>query len=128
MQSFFLKMTKEDSICCELKDLKGMTVCQKIWEGLEGEDHLYRKLEIENPCLWYPRTHGGQPLYSLRIWYEKNGQKLDEKEVKSGFRRIEQKGELQFFINGRPVRMWGSQPGSCRYHDRLLSKSPGKTV
>ena len=65
---------------------------------------------------------------ALESGMRKTGRNWMKKEVKSGFRRIEQKGELQFFINGRPVRMWGANLVHAEYHDRLLSQSPGKTV
>ena len=87
----------------KIKDPNGKTI-------VEGEAAAGRKLEIQvdNPLLWWPRSHGSQNLYEIEIMLVKERQVLDSNRKKVGFRRIEWKAPLDFHINGMAVKLWGA--------------------
>ena len=69
-----------------------------------------RKSKIENPRLWWPNSHGEQPLYTVHLELVHDGQVLDTWTERIGLRTIEldrhadQFGEtFQFVVNGRPI-------------------------
>lgn len=66
------------------------------------------KLVIDRPELWYPRTHGGQPLYRIVVELYAGEKLQDTYEKVFGFCRMEQRGTLNFHINNCPVRIWGA--------------------
>lgn len=74
-----------------------------------GEAPAEKKAEIkiEAPDLWWPRSHGRQETYEvcLKLLYE--DRVIDMQRKKIGFRRIEKKGDFDFYINGKPLKLWG---------------------
>ncbi|MCL2392882.1 MAG: beta-galactosidase [Oscillospiraceae bacterium] len=67
------------------------------------------RFEVKSPELWYPRTHGSQPLYLLKaILLSSTGDALDFDEKHVGFRKIEKVGDFEFLINNHPLKIWGS--------------------
>lgn len=83
---------------------KDMQVC--CGEIQEAPEVL--KLVIDRPELWYPRTHGEQPLYRIVVKLYAGEKLQDTYEKVFGFCRMEQRGILNFYINGRPVKIWGA--------------------
>ena len=95
---------------------------------------LSTSFRIANPELWYPHTHGKQPLYQVRVTIRSDrGEFLESKKQNFGIRRIElvqdplQEGSSFYFTcNGIPIFMGGSNwiPGDsflprmtpARYH------------
>ena len=77
---------------------------------LEGEENASHILEIclEEPMLWWPRSHGSQNLYELEIRLMAGDDLLDISRKKIGFRRVERKGQFDFYINGMAVKLWGA--------------------
>ncbi len=64
---------------------------------------------LRDPALWWPRSHGGQPLYLLRAeLVGADGVLLDRLDRRIGLRRIDKVGDFDFRINNRPLRLWGS--------------------
>jgi len=66
------------------------------------------RLAIDRPALWWPRSHGGQPLYRVEVALSVGGILTDKVEKKVGFRKIEMSGPFDFKINGRPLKLWGA--------------------
>lgn len=85
-----------------LKDPEQKEVCRQseVVRGAESEITLC----VFEPCLWWPCTHGEAALYTLELTCDGSQQKITKQ---IGFRRIEQVGELDFWINGQPVKLWG---------------------
>lgn len=118
----------------------GTVIVRQFIEGLNGEDkatkaRLTAKLEesgasgsadidvvsglhpyeltlrIEKPELWWPREHGLQRLYTLRVTVEIEGLLIGESRAKIGFRRIQfnqsphpnQGLYFMLEVNNRPV-------------------------
>jgi len=46
------------------------------------------ELAIANPRLWWPNGYGEQPLYTLNLRYEHDGQTSDHKDITFGIRKI----------------------------------------
>lgn len=82
------------------------------------------ELTVEKPILWWPWTHGSPVLYTLVLTCQAAGEErsalsaseetggipetVSDRIVRRiGFRRIEQRGELCFYINGKRLRLWG---------------------
>lgn len=82
-------------------------------------------LETEDPALWWPRTHGLQPLYELEVRLVSRGETLDVRKKRIGFRRLEKKGDMDFLINGHPLKLWGANlaqadtVSGCYHRDRM---------
>ncbi|MHB8997407.1 MAG: glycoside hydrolase family 2 protein [Armatimonadota bacterium] len=47
------------------------------------------ELAIVDPQLWYPNTYGEQPLYTLRLRFEPDGQPSTETRTRFGIRRLD---------------------------------------
>lgn len=86
-----------------LRDQKDKVICKKIRPVRGRVDKMV--LEISKPKLWYPWTCGEPVLYSLEI--SCGGADGDKVTRKIGFRSIVQKGDLDFRINGKPIKLWG---------------------
>ena len=61
---------------------------------------------VENVNLWWPRTHG-KP-YCYRIVVQAGGEDGDTAVRNVGFRRLEMAGDLDFRVNGHPIRLYGA--------------------
>jgi beta-mannosidase len=68
--------------------------------ALEGE------VELQDVQLWWPHTHGSQPLYPARVRLAGGGKTVDIELGSVGFRKLEldsQAGRFQLRVNGAPV-------------------------
>ena len=75
---------------------------------LNGQWHIEKSFDVNNPEVWWPRDFGGQPLYTVRAeLILDNGELCDILEKKVGFRHVEMPYPLAFTVNGKKVRMWG---------------------
>lgn len=74
------------------------------------------QIAVENPKLWWPRTHGDQPLYQLDITLTDRNERMDSRTVCFGIRDVKpvlkdpQTGEnrFRFDVNGKPIFMRGA--------------------
>lgn len=85
-----------------------------------GENSVEVEVELKEPALWWPNGQGEQPLYKLeaRLLDAKSGELLDKRATRFGIRDIRWEqvegapddfiNPYQLLINGRPVRMIGS--------------------
>jgi len=73
------------------------------------------EIYIPDAKLWWPRGHGGQRLYRLRLGLEGGGNVLDTAAARFGVRTLEMK-EFILKVNGRRVFCRGSNyaPGDLR--------------
>jgi beta-mannosidase len=89
---------------------------QTVAEGIvpDGEDSF--EFEVPGPNLWWPHTHGDPYLYTMRIEMQSRGVIQDIRELKVGFRKVEQvlmdeaNGEARFAfkINGKMIFLMGA--------------------
>lgn len=94
------------------------------------------ELEVADPDLWWPHTHGAQPLYELRVECWHGDDRLDEWQSRIGFRTVEIDtspdeigSAFTIVVNGRPIFARGANwaPDDCfpsrvdaaRYRRRL---------
>lgn len=100
------KKAHGQSACVEVRlyDPDGCLAASRTVAGFPGTVEL----TVEQPRLWYPRTHGEQPLYRVSAELYVDGTLQDRWERRTGFRRIEQKGTLNFFVNHLPVKLYGA--------------------
>ncbi len=85
-----------------------------------GKNSIETELLLEDPALWWPNGQGDQPLYTLaaRLIDSQSGRLLDQRATRFGIRDIRWEqvegappdfiNPYQLVINGRPVRMIGS--------------------
>jgi beta-mannosidase len=81
-----------------------------------GMQRVESVIEVNNPRLWWPVGQGEQKLYGLRVILEVDGQVIDSRKMRIGFRRVRvdqsphpQDGQyFNFEINGRKVFFKGS--------------------
>ena len=73
------------------------------------DDVLVGEIELRDPKLWWPHTHGEPALYPLQL--EIGAQVIDLGKV--GFRTIERRGEFELAVNGVPLGAKKTCP-SCR--------------
>lgn len=87
-------------------------ICGKLFakpETMENKSWICNaSLSIDRPALWWPRTHGDQPLYNIQIELIDNNTVLDSVSKNVGFRKIEMVEPFHFYINGTAVRLWGA--------------------
>jgi beta-mannosidase len=80
-----------------------------------GENNLSSRFELDNVELWWPNGMGEQKLYHFKAVISSQGNVLDSKEVRRGFRTIEHITEsdthgksMYFKVNGKAVFMKGA--------------------
>lgn len=86
-----------------ITDMQGDVVC----EGTEKAHTEYLEITVPHPKLWWPRSRGEANLYHLQVTEKVGEAVLDTYERQFGFRRIEKKGDMEFTVNGRPLKLWG---------------------
>lgn len=73
----------------------------------QADFQLDGTLTIAAPQLWWPRTHGAQPLYDISLTAISQTGETDQLTRKIGFRRIESPMPYRFIINGQPIVLMG---------------------
>jgi hypothetical protein len=75
-------------------------------------------LSMAHPRLWWPNDYGDQPLYTVDLRFECNGQVSDRKKVTFGIRKISYvvtNQVLTFYVNGQRILIrggnWGMDEG-----------------
>ena len=85
---------------------KKVEVDKQEVELRSGErQELVQVMMVENPRLWYPETPN---LYVLVTELLENGKVIDCEESRIGIRHLEMTREKGFVINGKPLRLVGS--------------------
>ena len=109
--------------------LDGKTVVQSVVKpdiSANGQFIQEGELPVTSPELWWPRGHGGQPLY--QVGFELSGncdEVLDEAVRQVGFRRIDSPEPYRFIINGKHITLMGGNFGPldmatlCWNRDRM---------
>lgn len=115
------EVSGQSSLRFAVRDQNGNTVA----EGC-GQAQDVLKIPVENPKLWWPRSHGEQNLYQVEITYSEGDRVCDVCRKMVGFRRILHKGNFEFYINGKPLRLWGVNltqidPVSGCYHRERMN-------
>jgi hypothetical protein len=73
-------------------------------------------IPVEDPKLWWPRTHGPQHLYELEVVLDADGRVLDRRRTTVGIRevtpvlrdRLTGENRFRFDVNGQPVFFRGA--------------------
>jgi hypothetical protein len=73
-------------------------------------------IAVDHPQLWWPRTHGGQPLYALDVTLTQGDRLLDRRRVTLGIRQVTPvltdplggEKRFQFKVNGQPIFLRGA--------------------
>jgi hypothetical protein len=89
-----------------VNDPFGKVVLEKKANIVDGKVSLNEK--IENPFLWWPLNYGKQNLYGIEIRVEHGGRELVSERKRIGFRRITFSENFRFEVNGKRLRIWGS--------------------
>lgn len=92
------------AIRCRIYEPDGELVYTKVTDGMPETLTMC----VDYPKLWYPRTHGTQELYRVKVDLFVEQVLQDSLEKVVGFRRVEQRGTFDFYINGRPVKIYGA--------------------
>ena len=92
-----------EQISYMLYDPKGDMILNKV---CSADSQI--KIKVNNPELWWPRSHGEQPLYQLKVVLHRNDTVLDTRIKQIGFRRLDYKKNFEFYINHLPLRLWGA--------------------
>jgi hypothetical protein len=101
-----------ESVRWVLRDQSGNTVA----DGLVPDDSDSFEFNVNRPRLWWPHTHGDPYLYTLQMEMQSAGTVQDIREIKVGFRDIEQvlldeaSGEARFAfkVNGQMIFLMGA--------------------
>lgn len=109
----FAKIRSMDDASCQAylldADGKVISTCKMEYSPSKESDNDVRgKLTIDDPLLWWPRGFGSQPLYSVRIELKDTAGVTDTDEKKIGFRTVRMDNNFNCYINGKQVRLWGS--------------------
>lgn len=101
-------------------DGEGLTVDYKVCLGedvvtegvfaVSGEGDTWEtegEISVSQPELWYPRGFGEPTRYRLCLTLKKNGESLDTWDKLIGFKRVEMPTPLEYYVNGKRVRLWG---------------------
>lgn len=128
--------TKEDpELAIELTSPSGTSIFLAA-QNVSGE-RAHLTVEIANPELWWPRGHGPQPLYSLKVVLSSDPLSPQLLDLKTGIRSVKLNTEpdengtaFNFEINGKRIFCKGANwiPNDCfpsrvtreRYRTRLL--------
>ncbi|EMS70045.1 beta-mannosidase [Ruminiclostridium cellobioparum] len=104
LQGTYAGNGKDLRIVASLKDDEGniAAVCEQ--RGFSQDMVLH----VENPRLWWPRTHGAANLYTLEVSAFCGDSCQDVVRRTIGFRRIDKVGDFDFILNGRPLKLWGA--------------------
>lgn len=72
----------------------------------------FSQLNLRNPQVWWPVDLGPHDLYSLDLEFEADKQVSDRQTIQFGVRQvtsqIDKHGDIQFFINGKPILIRGA--------------------
>lgn len=111
-----------------VRDRHGNAVSEGVVSGecKSASEEAYRlEIVVKEPELWWPRSHGEANLYQVELELTEEGRVLDTCSKMIGFRKIEHKGNLEFYINGKPLRLWGvnlahiDPVSGCYHRDRM---------
>lgn len=103
------------------------THAQESYQIRAGLQEVTLEVVVENPQLWWPFGHGGQPQYTLAL---QAGELKEEKQI--AFRTVEiENGSdrygkaLRFVVNGRPILITGANWIPC---DALPSRQTDRRI
>ena len=97
-----------------LKDPSGNQI--KSGVANQSENGSGFQIAVEDPKLWWPRTHGDQPLYQLDITLSDRNELLDSRSIRFGIRDVRpvlkdpqtSENRFRFDVNGKPIFMRGA--------------------
>lgn len=73
-----------------------------------AEDRFAGDIAVDSPALWWPRGFGEPALYEIRLCLRSGETVWDELEREVGFRTVTMDINFNFTVNGRKIRLWGS--------------------
>ena len=96
------------SAVMRLLDPEGRELGSETIPADEKKAEIHGMFRIQNPMLWWPRSHGPSHLYTISVDLLVDGDVVDTKTRKTGFRNIERIGDFDFTVNSLPLKIWGS--------------------
>ena len=113
----------------------GGSGAQEIVEPVHG-GFATLAMAVDNPQLWWPNGYGAQPLYTVEVYLEQAGERVDKRHFQLGLRTIELRQEpdqwgksFTFVINGVPIFAKGANwiPADS-FPTRLAGEGPGASL
>jgi hypothetical protein len=105
-------VTKAEDVCVHVRvfDPQENEAGSEILYFLEGTNEIEGSIRINEPQLWWPRGYGNQPLYRVEVKLLRSGKNelLDNSIKMIGFRELKIDINFNLQINGKKIRMWGS--------------------
>jgi len=97
-----------------LKDPSGSQIKSGVANPSENGSGF--QIPVEDPKLWWPRTHGDQPLYQLDVTLTDRNELLDSRSIRFGIRDVRpvlkdpqtSENRFRFDVNGKPIFMRGA--------------------
>jgi beta-galactosidase/beta-glucuronidase len=80
----------------------------ELTPGAEGLARARGGFSVDDPQLWQPRGFGRPDLYRVEARLSVGGESADESCKHVGFRTVRFDGDFALWVNGRRVRMWGT--------------------
>ena len=99
---------------------------REVASGTVGDVSRGFEIEVSDPALWWPWTHGTPHLYALHLSLSVGGDEVDEQREVFGIREIRRvledpvtgEARFQFVVNGQPIFLRGANwlaPGQNRF-------------
>ncbi|MHB8061709.1 MAG: beta-mannosidase [Ruminiclostridium sp.] len=102
----YVDIKKHLSVWFRVIDPNGRCILER--ECMPEGNNVILDVSIEHPSLWWPLNYGEQQLYTVRVSIESDGREWVSEDKRIGFRRISYSGNFCFNINGKKIRIWGS--------------------
>ncbi|GHT63131.1 beta-mannosidase [Spirochaetia bacterium] len=107
-----VEVSAAEDVCARISifDPKGKKAGSAELSFPKGKKETEGSIGINNPALWWPRGYGPQNLYTVetKLIRRDSGEELDSSTRKLGFRELKIDINFDLRVNGRKVRMWGS--------------------
>ena len=92
-----------DHIRLSIYDPDGILISEEVIPVLGTSS-----IAMEHPRLWWPRSMGDQPMYTVKAQLFASGNICDCTEKKIGLRDLKMIGDFDFRMNGLPLKLWGA--------------------
>lgn len=102
----------EKALAYKVTDQNGNLICQ----GEKKENIRELEILVNEPKLWWPRSLGEPFMYEAEVCLMAGDKAVDCTRKQFGFRRLTLQGDMDYTVNGRPLKIWG---GNLAHADTL---------